>query len=206
MEIEGAATTLYSIIVPTRGQVDDFARIAANFTNLPASLPLIVVANRNFTTSIAGITDRPNTRVFFVPGGGVSRVRNIGMWVAETNIIVFIDDDVLPDINSFQILVGRLHTSVASVVTARVRSSHALYQEFFTFDRGDTDCTFAENASKISSPMFAWAMGVGAAFALNRLHLRTVPQSPMFDETLSNGRFCGGTEDVDFFLQCYQSG
>lgn len=211
MEFEATATTSYSIIVPTRGRANDFARIAANFSNLPAALALDVVANRNFTTFTAGLTDRQGTRVFFVPGGGTSRARNIGMWVAETNIIVFIDDDVLPDMASLQTLVNRLQSSAATVATARVHSQSSddltsvLYQKFFSFDRGDTDCVF-DNMSMISSPTVAWSMGVGAVFAVDRERLRAVPQPPIFDETLSNGRFCGGTEDVDFFLQCLQAG
>ena len=54
--------------------------------------------------------------------------------------------------------------------------------------------------------MLAWCMGVGAAFAVDRSRLRKVSQPPIFDESLSNGRFCGGAEDVDFFYQCLSAG
>ena len=206
------STDPYTIIIPTRGQADDFTRIKINFSSLPTDLPLIVVANRNFTTLTAGLADRPNTRVFFVPGGGVARVRNIGMWVAETDILVFIDDDVSPNMASIDILVNRLTSSTATVATARIRSSTAhdqiseLYQWFFNLDRGDTSYTFDEKFGKNLSPMKAWSLGVGAAFAINRSSFKRIAQLPMFDETLSNGRYCGGAEDVDFFFQCAQAG
>ncbi|MGH4013820.1 MAG: glycosyltransferase family 2 protein [Pseudonocardiaceae bacterium] len=50
-----------------------------------------------------------------------------------------------------------------------------------------------------------WDIGVGALFAVNRPKVLQ-HKAVRFDERLSNGRFCGGTDDVDFFMQAFQAG
>lgn len=202
----------FTIVVPTRGRAEDFARIVANFADILTTIPLIVVANRHFTSFTSGLSNRSNTQIIYAPGGGVSRARNVGIWAANTNIIVFVDDDVLPIMASLAILVDRLRFSNTGIATARIQSSDSeyltasLYGEFFSLDRGPTSCTFSQHISGRISPMLVWSMGVGATFAINRECIRTITQPPIFDESLSNGRFCGGAEDVDFFLQCLQAG
>jgi hypothetical protein len=47
---------------------------------------------------------------------------------------------------------------------------------------------------------------VGATFAVDLPLLDARPETVRFDERLSNGRFCGGSEDVDFFYAAYHLG
>lgn len=200
------------IVVPTRGRPGDFTRIAANFEAVPTSWPLVIVANRTPTAVLPDLAERPNVRIYFVSGGGVSRARNLALFVADVDVVVFIDDDVVPSVASLEILASHACASSASVVTARVISAaensaaSVLQNLFMSLDRGELDEEFGQVDVGALSPMRAWALGVGAAFAVNCPRLKEGDQVPLFDETLSNGRFCGGAEDVDFFYQCVRAG
>lgn len=200
----------YSIIVPTRGDPSALRRVGEQVQAVPSDVPFLVVLNRSADAAVRAQLAPGSAAVQFCPGGGVARARNLALRLAPTNIVVFLDDDVIACPEAVAALAGRLDDTSLGLATGRVvaapsdASAYPLYRDYVGFDRGDADHRFP--AGDVPTPMTAWQLGAGAAFAVRRSALDAVPTPPGFDETLSNGRFCGGAEDVDFFMQCLQAG
>lgn len=202
----------FSVMVPTRGSDQALNAIAENIASRLGDAPLRVMLNRANAPNPStwqNVLDRcPDARFHLSPGGGVARARNLALRVAPTDVVVFVDDDVLLPLGALPRLVERLRHTAAGVATARIvpaasaGTAAELHRRFLGLDRGLSSRRFTRQDLAQLSPMDSWELGVGAAFAVQRAMLDRVASPPAFDESLSNGRFCGGAEDVDFFLQC----
>ncbi len=203
----------YTIIIPTRGDPAALRRIAAQVASFPEVTSLLVIVNRSRLVArscvLESLSDLGVT-VSFCPGGGVARARNLALRMASTDVVVFVDDDAATSVEAVAHLTRELRDGRTGVVTGRVvpapsdSQTFTLYRDFFGLDRGATARRFSGGAPL--PPMQAWQLGVGAVFAVRRTLLDAVASPPSSDESLSNGRFCGGAEDVDFFLQCVHAG
>lgn len=203
----------YTIIIPTRGDPAALRRITTQVASFPRTTPFLVIINRPRPTAGSGVIEAlgdVDVPVGFCPGGGVARVRNLALRIAATDIVVFVDDDAAISSEAVTRLTSELDDEQTGVVTGRVvpaptnSQMFTLYRDFFGLDRGPIARRFSGGAAL--SPTQAWQLGVGAVFAVRRTLLDAVASPPSFDESLSNGRFCGGAEDVDFFLQCVNAG
>lgn len=202
----------YTVVIATRGTADALERISRHITSLPLGTPVIILLNRPSQPPQCRLAElrasHDHLRVRFCPGGGVARARNLGLRTAETDTIVFLDDDVIPSALALNALVAELHRTSGGVATGRVVASPSsedtfvLYRDLVGLDRGSEPRFFGDGGQAIPKPTSVWSLGVGAAFAVQRSALDAAACPPIFDETLSNGRLCGGAEDVDFFLQC----
>lgn len=202
-----------TIIIPTRGDPAALRRVAAQVAAFPEATPFLVIVNRSRLMArsyvIESLGDLAVT-VSFCPGGGVARARNLALRMAATDVVVFVDDDAATSVEAVARLTRELGDGRTGVVTGRVvpapsgSQTFTLYRDFFGLDRGAIARHFLGGVPP--PPMQAWQLGVGAVFAVRRTLLDAVASPPSFDESLSNGRFCGGAEDVDFFLQCVHAG
>jgi GT2 family glycosyltransferase len=200
----------WTVVVPTRGDAAAAARIEDNIVNRLDGVPVMVV--RNGGGRGEGMARRPDVEVVDVPGGGVSRARNAALAAATTRTVVFVDDDVVVSGAALRTLVSRQREAGATIACARIlpadAAHHGLFDEDLGFDRGPVSRAWrlGADAAEPLSPFNVWQFGVGATFAVDRALLGAGGAAVCFDERLSNGRFCGGSEDVDFFYAAYVAG
>lgn len=200
------------VVVPTRGDAAGVARISENIVGRLDGITVLVVRNRCAPAEAdwARLAQRPNVRIIDRFGGGVARARNAAIGTATSRTVVFVDDDVVVSESALQTLVARQRSAGATIATARVVPANAAHHQLFDadlgFDRGSEGSTWTVGQSKRLSPLHVWQFGVGATFAVDLSLLSSKGNAIRFDERLSNGRFCGGSEDVDFFYAAYLTG
>lgn len=201
----------WMVVVPTRGDPAAIARIAHNIVDrLDPSVQ--VMAIRNAADKVEGPAPCTVVRILDVPGGGVSRARNAALVAATCRTVVFVDDDVVVSDGALRNLVTRQRETNAVIACARVvpgdAPHHVLFDADLGFDRGTFSHTWQRGSddAELISPFNVWKFGVGATFAVDLSILKADGGDLWFDERLSNGRFCGGSEDVDFFYTAYVAG
>lgn len=205
-------TSAYTVVVPTRGDPAALRRIADNIA--APDTDLLVVVNGSGAVEpeawATAVRRCRSARRVHCPGGGVSRARNLALRITGTDDLVFVDDDVIPPASSLDKLVRALDDLDVAVTTGRVcpipAEESELYELFIGLDRGTEPRIFGPESLAEFNPTTSWALGAGAAFAVRRSALDGLDAPPQFDESLSNGRPCGGAEDVDFFLLCLRAG
>lgn len=203
----------WMVVVPTRGDAASALRIGDNIAGRIDAVPVMVVRNGAVSgeAAWASLIRRPHVEVVDRQGGGVSRARNAVLDAAPARTVVFVDDDVIVSEPALRTLVARQRASGATISTARVLPAdaqhHGLFDTDLGFDRGENDGIWRTDADETPvGPLDVWQMGVGATFAVDLPLLDAGPATVRFDERLSNGRFCGGSEDVDFFYAAYHLG
>jgi GT2 family glycosyltransferase len=202
----------FTTVVPTRGDPDALARISRHIA--PHVDSLLVVVNDPHGPDVARwktiVESCSAARYVCAQGGGVSRARNLALRVVDSDVVVFLDDDVTASAESFTALTQPFEDHRTGVVTGRVipaeREGGTIYSDFIGLDRGTGAQTYTKADLSTLTITDCWKLGVGAAFAIHLRRLKDVESPPAFDEALSNGRFCGGAEDIDFFLQCLHAG
>lgn len=198
----------WTVVVATRGDAKAASRIGKNIVEPLPGVPVLVV--RNGRSQRSNLASRGGVEVIDAPGGGVSRARNAAFAAAKTRTLVFVDDDVIVSEAALRTLVTRQRQVGAAIATARVRAAdtahHPLFDDDLGFDRGTVCRTWRLGVDKPVSPLNVWDFGVGATFAVDKPLLDAGGRPVRFDERLSNGRFCGGTEDVDLFYSAYVAG
>lgn len=180
-------------------------------------LPCVIVFNSDEIPDTEAVADlrrsHPDIRLQLCPGGGVSRARNHALAAYPQNTVVFVDDDVILASGVVESLLDAMTSAQTAVVTARIvpapapRGLFEVHKEYLGLDRGGERRTFGLGDLESMTPMSIWPVGVGALFAVRAPALAAaVGEGLSFDERLSNGLPCGGTEDVDFFLRCLLAG
>jgi len=217
MTLAGSRQPRWHVLVPTRGTPDAVRRVHRNIASRLPESSVTLILNPPETSEDAEdgrlIAAELGIAALVCRGGGASRARNAGVESASGPLLVFLDDDVVVTAEAIETLVSTMERTGAAVGTARVipadmtAPTTALWQRYLGFDRGPTTQVWGGGgAAKVLSPFGVWAFGVGAAFALNMPLLAGSDGGPRFDERLSNGCRCGGTEDVDFFYAVHTRG
>lgn len=207
----------YQVVVPTRGTMDAVQRVHQQIADqLPSGVVTMVLNPTARDKLDPEIPERCRARGMsptVCPGGGVARARNAALTLAPREILVFLDDDVLATSEAVRRLVDELQRTEACIATGRVlgrpsgRPSDALWRTDLAFDRGTESRTWTARDGVFVSPLCVWQFGVGAAFAVDVTRMKQMLGGMVsFDERLSNGRFAGGTEDVDYFYSLYVAG
>lgn len=203
----------WTVVVPTRGDAASAVRTGENIVGRLDGIPVVVVRNGAVSGEAhwASLGQRPHVEVLDRFGGGVARARNAVLAIATTRTVVFVDDDTVVSESALRTLVAGQRASGAAVANARVvpadTAHHRLFDADLGFDRGNRSSIWRTSPKEGAplSPLKVWQFGVGATFAVD-LPLLARRDAVRFDERLSNGRFCGGSEDVDFFYAVYLSG
>jgi glycosyltransferase involved in cell wall biosynthesis len=206
-------TSRACVVVPTRGTSAAIDRIATNIAGHVGEHDLLVVLNGTDEAELTRSQTQASAhglRTVRCPGGGVARARNHALTGCEADIVIYVDDDVIMTTAAVEHLISVIAGGAADVATARVLPAqldredfNAIYDTFLGFDRGTQQRSW-RHPNRLS-PFSVWDVGVGALFAINRPSVVDCA-SVRFDERLSNGRWCGGTEDVDFFLRAFHAG
>lgn len=200
-----------TVVIPTRGDRAAWDRITADIVPAAPGPVMVIVNDPNAAGHIPAAVP-PQLQVRICPGGGVARARNLALRCAGTDDIIFIDDDVVATTTSLRTLHRTLTDTDAAIVTARVLPHETetiagqIHTHFLGLDRGPTSQTFTADTLGHITPTTVWQLGVGALFAVKRSRLNNTATPLSFDESLSNGRFCGGAEDSDFFYQALIAG
>ena len=112
-----------SIVVPTVGRPSLSVVCAALADQTrPVDVPVIVVDDRPGGPDLELEEHGLDVRVVRSGGGGPARARNLGWRTARTTWVSFLDDDVVPDPDWFELLAGDLELATGAVgSTGRVR-------------------------------------------------------------------------------------
>jgi hypothetical protein len=204
----------WTVVVPTRGNATSAVRIGENVAGRLDGVPVVVVRNGAVSGEAewASLARLPHVELVDRPGGGVARARNAALTTATARTVIFVDDDVVVSGSALRTLVARQRAEEATIATARVVPAdaphHRLFDADLGFDRGRSSGVWRAGTGQGAplSPLNAWQFGVGATFAVDLHLLRARGDAVRFDERLSNGQFCGGSEDVDFFYAAYLLG
>lgn len=207
----------WEVVVPTRGAHGAIQGIRDNIAMRLLGVPLTLVINVREGEIDAGTravaeAQELGMKATVCVGGGVARARNRGLSESTADVVAFFDDDVIVSFEAATALVSTLASSHLFIATARVlpaagpSPATTLWRRYLSFDRGDSERSWRLGAKAPTSPFAAWDLGVGAAFAVDARGWRSAFSDVLFDERLSNGCRCGGTEDVDFFYSAYRRG
>jgi cellulose synthase/poly-beta-1,6-N-acetylglucosamine synthase-like glycosyltransferase len=206
-------TSRTCVVVPTRGTTTAIERICANIAGNVCAYDLLIILNGTDETKLKrseALATEKGLQTVRCPGGGVARARNFALATSDADVLVFVDDDVVVTADAIKRLSDVIASDVVDVATARVlptelpqQTFNTIYDAYLGFDRG-TERRSWQRPGQLS-PFTVWDIGVGALFAVNRPKVLE-HKAVRFDERLSNGRFCGGTEDVDFFMQAFHAG
>ncbi|WP_028639123.1 HAD-IIIA family hydrolase [Nocardioides sp. URHA0032] len=112
-----------SIVVPTVGRrsLSVLCDALAEQTR-PVDVPVIVVDDRQDGPDLHLDAAGLDLRVVRSRGGGPARARNVGWRIARSEWVSFLDDDVVPDPDWFEVLAGDLELAASGVgSTGRVR-------------------------------------------------------------------------------------
>lgn len=212
-----SGSPLFEVFIPSRGTAAAVERVHRHIARPLAPVAVTLVLNPSANGVVAPAVLQRCRDLGMTPticrGGGTSRARNVGLKLASAPVVVFLDDDVIATPDAVDGLVAGLRRQRACVATGRVLaapSSHRsdeLWSSELAFDRGPAAAVWTTRDAVRVSPFDVWQFGVGAAFAVDRARMHEqLDRVPRFDERLSNGRFAGGTEDVDYFYAVYVAG
>lgn len=205
------------VVVPTRGSAAAIRNVAAHIATHVGNFPCRILVNSDEIPDAETLADlrrsHPDVRLHLCPGGGVSRARNLALATYPQSTVVFVDDDVILAPGVVESLLDALTWAQTAVATARIvpapapRELFEVHERYLGLDRGGESRTFGVSDLESMTPMSIWPVGVGALFAVRAPAVAAAsPSGVSFDERLSNGLPCGGTEDVDFFLRCLTAG
>jgi GT2 family glycosyltransferase len=207
----------WQVFVPSRGTVEAVERVHRQIAaQLPPDCVTIILnppAQDRLDSDISRRCRALGMTSVVCVGGGVSRARNAALALASKELLVFLDDDVTATADAVCCLVDALRRTEACVATGRVvcrpsgSTTDELWRTDLALDRGTASRFWTSRSGAFVSPFDVWQFGVGAAFAIDVLSMRhALGHVVTFDERLSNGRFAGGTEDVDYFYSVYVAG
>lgn len=190
-----------SVIVCTRNRSDALAHLLERLEQLvvPAGVrwELIVVDNGSTDGTAALLASHPwalPMRAVNEPIAGLSRARNAGLAAAAGDLLVFTDDDCLPDPQWLAALTDEFaRTPELDVLGGRVELFDARDQPTTTrtsLERGQITTT--SNADGI----------IGCNMAFRRSVLAAAGE---FDTALGSGTEAGAGEDVDFVYRALRA-
>jgi GT2 family glycosyltransferase len=214
------ATSLAISVVVTAIEASDSLRrtLAALARQSTPPAEVLLVDNRPATSGIpAMLEDLPELPQppRYVPEHrkGLSYARNAGLNAANSEIVVFTDDDVLFDEDWLDALAAPFESDPeivcsSGLILPLVLSTDAqlLFEEFGGFSKGFAMRRFDLRDHRGDGPLYpynAGQFGSGANSAFRTSFLRRIGG---FDEVLGTGTPARGGEDLDLFLEVLRSG
>jgi len=191
-----------SVIVCTRNRAGAVAQLLGQLERLevPAGLrwELIVVDNGSSDATAPMLASRDTPlpmRIVTEPTRGLSRARNAGLAAARGDLLIFTDDDCLPDPG----WLAAIHDEFARVPSLGMLGGRVeLYDQR---DRPTTTRTSRERRT-IASSMDLDGI-IGCNMAVRRSALEAIGP---FDVGLGGGTGAGAGEDVDFVYRGLRAG
>lgn len=214
-----AAAQPLTVVVASRNRAE---RVVACVSALLASdhphLDVIVVDNAPSSSATADLVEqrfaeRPEVRYLREDRPGTSRARNLGLRTATSELVAFVDDDVLVDpgwaanISRPMVEDDRVGCVTGLVIPAELETDAQLWiEEYGGFAKGYRPVVHEIGGSEPEAPLFpyaAGALGTGASMAFRRKVLRSVGG---FDPALGGGTPARGGEDLSPFVEVLLAG
>lgn len=208
-----------SVVVPTRDRTEQVGTCIDSIlaTGYP-SMEIIVVDNAPTSDHTARLiaarfADRPEVRYLREDTPGTSRARNRGWRAARSDIVAFLDDDVVIDRRWASAIVrpfiddDRVGCVTNLILAAELETrAQLLMEEYGGFAKGYVPRVFDVDEQRSRSDLFpfaAGAFGSGASMAFRRSVLERVGG---FDPALGGGTFAYGGEDLAAFVDVLLDG
>jgi GT2 family glycosyltransferase len=182
------------------------------------NLEVIVVENRPGTGATRRMLarcfgDLPGLRYFEEPRPGLSQARNIGLALAEGDLVAFTDDDTVVDrgwiqrfVEAFE-RVPRVDCVTGLILPLELETeSQLLLEQFAGFGKGFRRRTFELPGARNGEPLYPYtpgAIGSGANTIVRRAVARELGG---FDTTLGAGTPAAGGEDLDLYIRLLLAG
>jgi GT2 family glycosyltransferase len=212
-----APTFPISVIVCTRDRPAELSSCLAALLDLQHSDFEIIVVDNAPTTDAARTTVEQfanrNVRYIREDIPGLSRARNAGVRVAQSEYLAFTDDDVIVDSRWLNALTrgfaldDRIGCVTGLVASGQLESASQRYFDRRVAWAKNTGLTlFRLDDPPEGFPLFPFqfgAYGTGANFAAKRSLLFEIGG---FDEALGVGSPTGGAEDIDWFTRVVLEG
>ncbi len=176
------AVLTVTIVICTRNRPDLLRECLQAVSHLnPKPDEVLVVDNTPGNKATEGAAVEFGARYTIEPVAGLSRARNHGMAESNTDIVAFLDDDAIPELNWLGVLMApfaddRLAASTGRVVTPdsdhQLRTSRTLSKrdphwfEISTFGGMGLGSNIAFRKSACPQPMFDVRLGRGAPFEI----------------------------------------
>jgi len=176
---------------------------------------LIVVDNRPGTSGVAAqLRQEGLDDVILVEEArkGLSRARNAGLAVVDSDLVAFTDDDVVVDPRWTEALLSGFVDDQVGCVTGLVlplelrTQAQQWMEEFGGYSKGFLRRRFDLAGHRADGPLYPYAAGVFGTGANAAFRTRTLRELGGFDEHLGTGRPSRGGEDLDIYLSVIQSG
>jgi O-antigen biosynthesis protein len=196
-----------SFVVCTAGRVEQLARCLAALEQAAVGDDEIIVVDNGSGRTRAPFSSR--ARWVHEPRAGSSWARNRGLRDARHEIVVYVDDDCVPDRAWSGAIRAPFCDSRVSGVTGAVlarRADYAIPQlvdRAWAFHRGWLPRTFPASTGSRWSPLDAASVGVGVTMAWRR---RLLVELGGFDPALGAGTVAGWAEDLDVFRRALAIG
>lgn len=179
---------------------------------------VVVIDNASDDESTRQVAERFHEQVRYViePVEGLDAARNRALAECRTDVVAFLDDDAVADVNWAKELRDAFQRNPAvTVCTGRVEAlsleteSQRLFEANGGFSRGLQCIRLPQDQQRrlqgVWAPLIAWAVsaGNGASFAVRREAMQAIGG---FDEALDLGEALPGGGDLDTFWRLLQHG
>lgn len=208
-----------SVVIATRDRAKLLQRCLSSLAQVDyPSFEVVIVDNAPTTEDTARLvtaaTGRPLDLRYAVerrPGTAVAR--NLGLTLAQGDIVAFIDDDVLVEPEWLRALVGGFAAAEdVACVTGKVLpvSVEAPEQSWFDrwagFSKGEERTVYDLGEHAVPGPLYPYRIGLYGTGANAAFRTEKVRALGGYDETLGPGTPAKGGEDIDLFLRVILAG
>ena len=176
---------------------------------------ILLVDNRPATSGLADLLARAalsDVTLVSEPVPGLSWARNAGLTAATGEVVVFTDDDVLPDPGWLEALVGAFTDPDVACVTGLIQpleletQAQRWFEAFGGFSKGPERRRFDLVDHRVPGPLYPYAAGVFGSGANSAFRTADFRALGGFDVRLGTGTPARGGEDLDAFLTIIRAG
>ena len=196
-----------SVAICTRERPDDLEKCLQGLQAMSVVPEILVVDNAPATEATRAVVERhPAVRYVVEPRKGLNFARNTAIEHARGEIVVFIDDDAVPDREWFANLVRNFDDPLVMAATGLTMAleleseAQIAFQRLGGFGRGFK--RVVHDAIKIE-PFEGWIAGAGVNLALRRSAVDLVGP---FDPALDAGTASRAGGDTDYFRRLLSAG
>ena len=176
---------MLSVVVCTRDRAELLDRCLKPLARQKGEFEVLVVDQGDAPTAIP---DDSRFRRLADPGRGLARARNIGVSAAVGSVVVFVDDDAVPDAD---------YIGVIAKSFAENPNLAALSGRILTLEDGRLYARTLDNRPRVLG-RGDWRRFFGGNFAIRRTVLDRIG---LFDERFGVGRRWASGEETDYFFR-----
>lgn len=216
---DGPSTPPASVVIASRDRATLLQRC---FTSLEQvdypTFEVLVVDNAPTTDDTARLVEGAkggplNLRYAVEHRPGTAVARNLGLKLAEGEIVAFIDDDVLVEPGWLRALVGGFAAADdVACVTGKVlpvtvdAPEQSWFDKWAGFSKGEARTVYDLGEHAAPGPLYPYRIGMYGTGANAAFRTERARALGGYDETLGPGTPAKGGEDIDLFLRVILAG